>query len=51
MGGLVSFARGLNDTPKIVGMLVAAGALQPFHGVLAYPLVMAAAAAVGRVLR
>ena len=26
-GGLVSFARGLNDTPKIVGMLVAAGAL------------------------
>ena len=26
-GGLVSFARGLNDTPKIVGILVAAGAL------------------------
>jgi inorganic phosphate transporter, PiT family len=26
-GGLVSFARGLNDTPKIVGMLVAGGAL------------------------
>lgn len=26
-GELVSFARGLNDTPKIVGMLVAAGAL------------------------
>jgi len=26
-GGLISFARGLNDTPKIVGMLVAAGAL------------------------
>lgn len=25
--GLVSFARGLNDTPKIVGILVAAGAL------------------------
>ena len=26
-GGLVSFARGLNDTPKITGILVAAGAL------------------------
>jgi PiT family inorganic phosphate transporter len=26
-GGLVSFARGLNDTPKIVGIIVAAGAL------------------------
>jgi len=30
-GGLVSFAR-LNDTPKIVGMLVAAGALALARG-------------------
>jgi len=26
-GGLVSFARGLNDTPKIAGILVAAGTM------------------------
>jgi PiT family inorganic phosphate transporter len=36
-GGLVSFARGLNDTPKIVGILVAAGAfaLGPGMGLVA----------------
>jgi PiT family inorganic phosphate transporter len=35
--GLVSFARGLNDTPKIVGILVAAGAvaLAPAMGLVA----------------
>jgi PiT family inorganic phosphate transporter len=32
-GGLISFARGLNDTPKIVGMLLAAGALALAPGV------------------
>jgi PiT family inorganic phosphate transporter len=32
--GAVSFARGLNDTPKIVALLLAAGALKPTAGLL-----------------
>ncbi len=32
--GIVSFARGLNDTPKIVGLLVAANAMQIEYGLL-----------------
>jgi len=41
--GLVSFARGFNDTPKILGLIVGASALSPQIGALA----IAAAMAVG----
>ncbi len=39
--GIVSFARGLNDTPKIVGLLVAAQALQIEYGLLIVGVAMA----------
>jgi PiT family inorganic phosphate transporter len=39
---LVGFARGLNDTPKILGLLVGASALSPFAGTVAITLAMAA---------
>jgi PiT family inorganic phosphate transporter len=41
-GSLVGFARGLNDTPKILGLLVGASILAPLPGALAVSLVMAA---------
>jgi inorganic phosphate transporter, PiT family len=41
-GGAVGFARGLNDTPKIVALLLAGEALQPNLGLLLVALVMAA---------
>jgi PiT family inorganic phosphate transporter len=40
--GAVGFARGLNDTPKIVALVIAAGALRPAAGLAAVALVMAA---------
>lgn len=40
-GALVSFARGLNDTPKILGLVVGATALAPVPAVLAITLAMA----------
>jgi inorganic phosphate transporter, PiT family len=40
--GIVSFARGLNDTPKIVGLLLVAEALNPEFGMLAIATAMAA---------
>ena len=40
-GGLVSFARGLNDTPKIVGLIVAIQLLEIKWGLLAIALGMA----------
>jgi len=39
-GGLVSFARGLNDTPKIVGIIVAAGALSLVPGMALVAILM-----------
>jgi len=39
--GAVSFARGLNDTPKIVGLLLVVEALDIRHGMLAIALAMA----------
>jgi PiT family inorganic phosphate transporter len=39
--GAVGFARGLNDTPKIVALLIGAEALAPNSGLLAIALVMA----------
>ncbi|HLW65080.1 MAG TPA: inorganic phosphate transporter [Gemmataceae bacterium] len=39
-GGAVSFARGLNDTPKIVALLVAANALAPNAGLACVAVVM-----------
>ena len=41
-GGAVGFARGLNDTPKIVALLLAAEALNPTLGLVLVALVMAA---------
>jgi PiT family inorganic phosphate transporter len=41
-GGLVSFARGLNDTPKIVGILVAAGAFAVAPAMVVVALLMLA---------
>ncbi len=41
-GGAVGFARGLNDTPKIAALLLAAGALGPTGGTLLVAVVMAA---------
>ena len=38
---LVGFARGLNDTPKILGLLVGASVLSPWAGTLAITLMMA----------
>lgn len=40
-GGAVGFARGLNDTPKIVALLLAAGALAPEIGLALVVAVMA----------
>ena len=40
-GGAVGFARGLNDTPKIVALLLAGQALQPALGLVFVALVMA----------
>ncbi len=39
--GVVSFARGLNDTPKIVGLLLVVEALRVEHGMLAIATAMA----------
>lgn len=39
--GIVSFARGLNDTPKIVGLLVVINALDIKYGMIAVALAMA----------
>ncbi|MGH8656912.1 MAG: inorganic phosphate transporter [Gammaproteobacteria bacterium] len=39
--GMVSFARGLNDTPKIGAMLLVGGALSPLAALVAVALVMA----------
>ncbi|MDO8473534.1 MAG: inorganic phosphate transporter [Dehalococcoidia bacterium] len=44
--GIVSFARGLNDTPKIVALLIAIKALQIEHGMV----VVAVAMAIGGLL-
>jgi PiT family inorganic phosphate transporter len=41
-GGAVGFARGLNDTPKIVALLLAAEAIQPSLGLALVAFVMAA---------
>jgi PiT family inorganic phosphate transporter len=41
-GGAVGFARGLNDTPKIVALLLAGEALSPALGLVLVSLVMAA---------
>ena len=41
-GGFVSFARGLNDTPKILGLLAGASIVTPVVGVLLITGVMAA---------
>jgi len=41
-GGAVGFARGLNDTPKIVALLLAGRALDPTLGLVLVALVMAA---------
>jgi PiT family inorganic phosphate transporter len=41
-GGAVGFARGLNDTPKIVALLLAGEALSPSLGLVLVALVMAA---------
>ena len=38
----VGFARGLNDTPKILGLLVGGAAIEPMAGALAIAFVMAA---------
>jgi len=40
-GGAVGFARGLNDTPKIVALLLAGAALNPTLGLVLVALVMA----------
>jgi PiT family inorganic phosphate transporter len=40
-GGAVGFARGLNDTPKIVALLLAAQALEPTLGMVLVAVVMA----------
>jgi PiT family inorganic phosphate transporter len=40
--GIVSFARGLNDTPKIVGLLLVVEALKPEFGMLAIATAMGA---------
>ncbi len=39
--GLVGFARGLNDTPKIVGLLVGIGIVSTMQGTIAVALMMA----------
>jgi len=39
--GVVSFARGLNDTPKIVALMLAAGAAEIEHGMLAVGIAIA----------
>ena len=39
--GLVGFARGLNDTPKIVGLLVGIGTVSTMQGTIAVALMMA----------
>ncbi len=45
--GFVGFARGLNDAPKIVGVLVGAGALAPWNAALAVAAAMALGGLVG----
>ncbi len=40
-GGLVSFARGLNDTPKILALLLAASAFQIEYGLISVGIAMA----------
>ncbi|MCI0411118.1 MAG: inorganic phosphate transporter, partial [Acidobacteria bacterium] len=40
-GSLVGFARGLNDTPKILGLIVGASALSPWLGTVAITTAMA----------
>lgn len=45
-GGIVSFARGLNDTPKIVALLLAAEAMEIAYGMI----IVATAMALGGVL-
>ncbi len=40
-GGAVGFARGLNDTPKIVALLLAGGAVHPMAGLAAVAVFMA----------
>lgn len=39
-GGLVSFARGLNDTPKILGLVIGAAVFSPTEGLLTITVVM-----------
>lgn len=39
--GLVGLARGMNDTPKILGLIVGASVLSPLHGALAITVAMA----------
>ncbi len=46
-GGLVSFARGLNDTPKILGLIVGASVLSPSAGVLLITATMAIGGLIG----
>ena len=45
--GLVSFARGLNDTPKILGLVVGASVLSPAAGVLVITAAMGLGGALG----
>lgn len=45
--GLIGFARGLNDTPKILGLVLGASALAPETGVVAIAAAMAAGGVVG----
>ncbi|MEW6270164.1 MAG: inorganic phosphate transporter [Thermodesulfobacteriota bacterium] len=45
--GLIGFARGLNDTPKVLGLLLGASVLAPETGVVAITAAMAAGGIVG----
>lgn len=45
--GVVSFARGLNDTPKIAALLLATGALAPRAGILVVAVAIAAGGLAG----
>jgi len=45
--GIVSFARGLNDTPKIAALLLATGSIAPRMGILAVAVTMAIGGLVG----
>lgn len=46
-GGAVSFARGLNDTPKIAALLLVGESLRPSLGIIAVAIVMAAGGLLG----